>query len=135
MIELAKYARKPFFVDAVQVTDDNMDDVAHWCGGERREEAVNEDLVQYIKVKVKRPLSAKQTKAYAGDWVLLAGTGFKVYTDSAFEKGFSPCLPFEHELDEVVEGDVPEKHLTFATEIVAEAGDEDDTLIAALIAE
>jgi hypothetical protein len=94
-IETQKFARKPFFVDAVQVTEENMEEVAKWCQGDiltdpkalTAPETSGEEN-PYVKVRVHRPLSDKQTKAFVGDWVLYAGTGFKVYTDKAFEKSF-----------------------------------------------
>lgn len=92
MLELYKYGRKPFSVAAIQVTEANMGEVAKWCGGRVHtvtdEGASNAGGTHYIKVKVKRPLSARQTKAFVGDWVLEAGTGYKVYTDPAFQKSF-----------------------------------------------
>lgn len=90
MIETNKFARKPFYVDAVQVTAENMDDVSAWCQGT----VTRTDLSpqgDFIKVRVHRPLTERQTKAFVGDWVLYAGTGFKVYTDKAFEKSFEPA--------------------------------------------
>jgi hypothetical protein len=99
MIEIQKYARKPFIVDAIQVTDANMAEVALWCDGEVR--TVTKDGIasvigsKYIKVKVKRPLTIRQTKAFVGDWVLAAGTSFKVYTPGAFEKSFDPIATSE----------------------------------------
>ena len=83
------YARKAFFVDAVQVADDNMEDVANWCNG-KIVNPTKEGSRPFVKVKVKRPLNARQTHAFVGDWVLYAGTGFKVYTDEAFHKNFEP---------------------------------------------
>lgn len=96
MIELNKYTRVAFHVDAVQVTADNIGEVADWCGGEVRT-AQNDgvDAPQgspFIKVRVKRPLTPRQTRAFVGDWVLYAGTGFKVYTDNAFQKCFEPIV-------------------------------------------
>lgn len=90
MIETQKYARKPFNVDAVQVTLDNMEEVAKWCQGEVRTEPgqPEADNVPYIHVRVHRPLNERQTKAYIGDWVLYAGTGYKVYTSKAFNNAF-----------------------------------------------
>lgn len=84
-----KFARRPFFVDAIQVTAENLDAVAAWCMGETRttEQTAEE---KYVKVRVHRPLTERQTKAFVGDWVLYAGTGFKVYTPKAFEKSFEP---------------------------------------------
>lgn len=79
-----KFARKPFYVDAVRVSEANIEEVSKWCGGEIQ----TDDEGTYIKVRVHRPLTDRQTKAYVGDWVLYAGTGFKVYTPKAFDKSF-----------------------------------------------
>lgn len=84
-VDPKKYVRKPFYVEAVQVTAENMEDVAKWCSGELRKQGEDES---YIKVWVQRPLDERQTKAFIGDWVLYAGTGFKVYMTKAFEKSF-----------------------------------------------
>jgi len=99
MIDLKKYTRVAFHVDAVQVTADNIGDVADWCGGDVRTTATEDEhgvkASPYIKVRVKRPLTPRQTKAFIGDWVLYAGTGFKVYTDNAFQKCFEPIGAIE----------------------------------------
>lgn len=79
------YVRKPFEVEAVQVTEDNIGDVADWCDGELRSTAEN---IPFVKVKVHRPLTTRQTRAFVGDWILYAGRGFKVYTTKAFETSF-----------------------------------------------
>ncbi len=87
-ITIEKYVRKPFFIDAVQVSVDNIVDVAAWCSGELLNEKRGNQDVLYIKVRVNRPLNERQTKAFAGDWVLFAGTGYKVYTNKAFDACF-----------------------------------------------
>lgn len=115
MLETTKYIRKPFEIDAVQVTTDNIAEVAKWVDGEIR----SDDLGQYVKVRVHRPLNDRQTKAYVGDHVLYAGTGYKVYTDKAFKNSFEqasgetvmvdtdmPKGPANDEIQAVVEGDV-----------------------------
>lgn len=84
MLETMKYIRKPFNIDAVQVTGQNLQEVAKWVDGDIR----TDDLGQYVKVRVHRPLNERQTKAYVGDWVLYAGTGYKVYTQKAFSNSF-----------------------------------------------
>lgn len=83
MIESTIYVRKPFEVEAVEVTEENIKEAAQWCQG-----TLMEDSRPYIKVRVARPLNERQTKAYPGDWILYAGTGFKVYTAKAFYKTF-----------------------------------------------
>lgn len=85
MLETKKYVRKPFYIDAVQVTAANIADISKWASGEVRTDS---DGSQYVKVRVHRPLNDRQTKAYIDDWVLYAGTGFKVYTPKAFANSF-----------------------------------------------
>lgn len=80
-----KFARKPFYVDAVRVSEENIEEVAAWCQGEV---LVDDNEGAYIKVRVHRPLTDRQTMAFIGDWVLGVSTGFKVYTPKAFDKSF-----------------------------------------------
>lgn len=88
MLTTQKYARKPFFVDAVRVTEDNLDQIAQWCGGEIRTKVIKGEANKYVHVPVKRALNVRQTQAFIGDWVLYAGSGFKVFTHKAFETYF-----------------------------------------------
>ena len=106
-VQTESYTRKPFPVDAVQVSEDNIQAVATWCGGEIRystktvgegDEATKVKL-PYIKVDVQHPLNERQTKAYAGDWVLKSDSGFKVYTGRAFEKSFELKMHVETKTD------------------------------------
>lgn len=83
-----KFARKPFYVDAVRVSEANMEEVAEWCGGTIVEALEGAEDASFISVKVYRPINDRQTQAYPGDWVLFAGTGYKVYTPKAFDKSF-----------------------------------------------
>lgn len=87
MFKPSRFARKPFLVDAGLVTASNIEEVAKWCNGE-----VNVDGSgrKYVKVSVVRPLNERQTMAFVGDWVLYAGTGFKVYSSKAFAQVFDP---------------------------------------------
>lgn len=89
-IETGKFVRKPFYIDAVQVTEENMEDVATWCQGEVKtvKDAKGKVTDLYVKVRVHRPLNERQTKAYIGDHVLYAGSGYKVYTAKAFSSSF-----------------------------------------------
>ena len=81
-----KFARKPFYVDAVRVTKNNHAEVAKWCNGTV---ALNEaGEFDHIKVKVYRPMAERHTQAFEGDWILDSGSGYKVYTAKAFDKSF-----------------------------------------------
>lgn len=97
-LKIEKYTRKPFPVEAVQVTEDNLSEVAQWCGGDihtstktlRDDQGVETGKIklQFVKVDVHRPLNDRHTKAFVGDWVLKSESGFKVYALKAFENSF-----------------------------------------------
>jgi len=86
MLDIVTYLRKPFEVQAVQVTENNLYDIAKWCEGE----IMSEDGKKFIKVRVDRVVNERQKQAFPGDWVLWAGKTFKVYTDRAFKGSFDP---------------------------------------------
>lgn len=81
-----KYLRKSIEIDAVQVTSENIAEVAEWCNGQVIDQDGQTD--SHIKVDVHRPLSLRQTQAFVGDWILGSPKGFKVYTDNAFRSNF-----------------------------------------------
>ncbi len=85
-----KYVRKPFYVEAVRVTAENMAEVASWCGGtiEHQLPTNVRPEFDYIKVNVERPTHPRQTMAAIGNWVLRVGTSFKVYTNTSFMSTF-----------------------------------------------
>lgn len=95
-VETTTYVRKPFEVEAVQVTEENIEAVAQWCDGKVLAEGDDENPKAFIKVRVARALNERQTKAYLGDWVLYAGTGYKVYTPKAFGKTFEQKIVLSH---------------------------------------
>lgn len=86
IVETERYTRKPVHVDAIQVTPENIDMLAQWCGGELTR--AGEDVELHIKVDVHTPRNERQTQAFVGDWLLYHDKGFKVYTDEAFKKTF-----------------------------------------------
>lgn len=95
-MEIEKYTRKPFHVDVVRVTEENMKEVAAWCGGKiiDRPNPRNKSQDQYyIKVLVERPQTEKQTMAFVGNYVVKTGRGFKVYTKSGMDKTFDKVDP------------------------------------------
>lgn len=90
MLSIKTFSRREYSVDGVQVTTENINDVARWCGGQVMAETAKDGVTQvlYIKVDVHRPLNEKQTRAYVSDYVLVSPTGYKVYTERALEKNF-----------------------------------------------
>lgn len=86
-----RYFRKTFSVDGIQITEDNMVEVAKWCGGviKQLDEAKGEASGnRYIWVDVTNPINERQNEGWPGHWVLKASQGFKVYTDRAFHNSF-----------------------------------------------
>ncbi len=106
-IETKRFARKPFYIEAVQVTAENIVQVSDWCRGAVMDKGPN----SYIKVGVLRPMNSRQTKAFVGDWVLYAGTSFKVYTVTAFENSFEPVFDSIEKFEEsIIEPGAEEKY-------------------------
>jgi hypothetical protein len=79
------YNRKPLTVEAVQITDDNIYEVAKWCGGSVI--TGGHVIERVIEVKVLHPQKS-QTIAPPGYWILKSEQGYKIYSDKAFTKGF-----------------------------------------------
>jgi len=94
-IEPKTFSRKPFEVQAVQVTEENFEAVAKWCGGKivtvqgSESTTVQAAPDRYIQVLVSRPMTRRQTEARLGDWILYASKGYKVYGNRPFIKNFN----------------------------------------------
>ena len=113
------YERKAFAVEAVQVTEGNMADVAEWCGGsieESPEKYKRDGRDHYVKVPISVPptmqFQERHGMALIDDWVVFGqfgargGEGWKVYQPRAFEVSFTqvhecekPCGRVEQTLD------------------------------------
>lgn len=99
MVETTKYIRKPLYVDAVQISAENLAEIADWCQGEVKDYNDNALAEQdkgniakerYVHVRVHNPKNVRQTKAFVGDWLLYTERGYKVYTQKAFKSSFEP---------------------------------------------
>lgn len=100
-IQPEKYCRKPLDVQAIQVTEENMADVALWCKGgifEAAQDYPDEEIFigdHYIKVPVNNPFNERQAQAFTGDWVIKSSrANYKVYTDKAFKAAFVKSTAF-----------------------------------------
>lgn len=109
------FQRKPFQVEAVQITEENFEKVAAWCGGsivtvEDRGNTPNKPgvLKRYIQVYVSRPMTKRQSEAYIGDWILFASQGYKVYANRPFLKNFETVPQELFVTDEPVHAPVDE---------------------------
>lgn len=107
-VQTKKYVRKSFEIDAVKVTEENMSDVATWCHGEVKT-ALNGQGKKFVQVNVRNPINDRQGQAFVGDWVLYNKSGFKVFTDRAFNSSF--------ELDKSAELDSESEALARGTQV------------------
>src|SRR4051794_28930401 len=95
-VETARYVRKPLYVDAIQVTAENFEEVAKWSMGDVMNNETFAPIgdnpidpsIQHIRIRVSNPQSPKQTRAYVGDWVLYTEKGYKIYAQKPFEDNF-----------------------------------------------
>lgn len=83
-VETQKFVRKPLYVQAVRVTEQNFEELADWCQGDIETEGNK----KFIRVRVHHPKFPKQTQAFIGDWLLWHESGYKIYTDRAFRASF-----------------------------------------------
>jgi hypothetical protein len=83
-MKTTKFKYRPQFVEAVQVTRENMNEVMVWCEGEIRGGPTN----QHIWVHVYRARTKRQRMAFIGDWVIFTGRVWKIYTAEAFKGVF-----------------------------------------------
>ena len=107
MIQTQTYVRKPLYVEAVQVTPENFNEIAIWCKGDIQYAEERGRAFQFIAVRVTNPMNPRQCQARVGDWILTSERGYKVYTPKAFEKAFDPNTnnkEFADEVDPATEG-------------------------------
>ena len=94
MIVTATYRRKTFRVQAIQVTKENLADIAEWCGGKVSIETSGPGGglgEAYIMVEIGQVNGRVQVGfAHAGDWVtrLNVSDNYRVYKDKSFKEAF-----------------------------------------------
>jgi len=94
-LKTEQYSRKTYLVEEVHVDEDNFEEVAKWCHGDVRTLVDHHKgtTTKYVKVRVYHPMKERQTQAFAGDHILYANNGFKVYSHKAFENSFEKVDP------------------------------------------
>jgi hypothetical protein len=76
-----KYITKPVVVEAMQVSLENLADIAKWCGGYVRGESI-----RFTKPKqLRKPNADNSHYAIVGDYVIKTNYGFTVMKPAKFE--------------------------------------------------
>jgi hypothetical protein len=81
-IPFEHYVRKPFTVEAIQITDENIEELAPFIGALEKQE--NGRWVIIVDRKLIRNLD----KVYSGYWLTKMGTTLRCYSQNAFAKHF-----------------------------------------------
>lgn len=84
-IPFEPYVRKPFDVFAVQITDENIAELAPFIGTLTQEENGRNVIL------VDRKLIRNLDKVYVGYWLTKMGTTLRCYSKNAFAKHFMPA--------------------------------------------
>jgi len=84
-METVKFIAIPREVEAVQVTADNMIEVAQWCGGTTG----MADSVPFVRIRAQRHTPVQFTRALEGYWVVKLNKNYRVYSDDSFNRSFN----------------------------------------------
>lgn len=92
-MDTKKARRRSFDVEYVVVTEDNIEEVAKWCGSTVGTEP-GEGNAKFVKIlNDANAKNARQAKAFIGDLVLgYGGSSFKAYTQKAFDRSFEEVV-------------------------------------------
>lgn len=100
-MEFTTYVRKPFAVEAVEVTEENMEEVAELISSRY---CHKEDGTPYIQVN--RRLVPNVFRVYVGFWVTQMGENIRCYSKRIFLDQFIPSNPAVEDSVKVINGEV-----------------------------
>ena len=86
-MEFTTFVRKPFVVEAVEVTEDNIAEIAGHLGTLE----TKEDGTPYIQVERRPFLNIKEVTP--GYWMTMMGNNIRCYSKLVFEKQFIQSTP------------------------------------------
>lgn len=84
-MKIQNFVRKPFIVEAVEITSENMDEVAAWSKGE-----VKDGVILVVTPNSQTPLQAA-----IGDFMTRSNRSFRVYPQGPFRRTFRLVEPDE----------------------------------------
>jgi hypothetical protein len=83
-MEFTKFVRKPFIVEAVKITEENIAEVAPYIGALASED----DGTPYISVTDRKKFPNIYEKIYLGFWLTKMDSNLRCYSDNVFKKQF-----------------------------------------------
>lgn len=82
-MESARYIRRPFVVEATEITEANIDEVAALIGKVKEDEDRGKHIAINLRVIPGVP------RAFIGWWLTKMGENYRVYSGKTFRKEFS----------------------------------------------
>ncbi len=86
-MEFAQFVRKPFVVEAVEVTEENIEEVSEFVGTLRKKD----DGTPYIQVD--RRLIPNVFRVFPGFWMTRMGDNIRCYSKRVFNDQFTEVTP------------------------------------------
>lgn len=100
-METNEYIRKPFTVTAVEVTFENINEVAEWCKGtvamENTRLLGTETKLPVIKLKGQGDSRGKEFTATLGCYIVELKGAFRIYKQVQFFQSFEQKVPLQEE--------------------------------------
>jgi hypothetical protein len=84
VLDYKTYTRKPFPIKAIQITEENIHEVAKFIGEVRHKD--DEHSTPYILIDER--IVQKVPKAYIGFWVTKVGEHYRCFTRRAFREQY-----------------------------------------------
>lgn len=85
-LETTTYQRKPFFIEAVEITNENIDEIGALIG---RVMIRSDDGVKYIQVD--NVVIPGIGRAYVGFWLTIMDSRYRCYSGRIFNAQFEPA--------------------------------------------
>lgn len=86
-MEFNKFVRKPFIIEAVEITEDNIGEIAQFVGTLRKKK----DGTPYIQVD--RLLVPSIPRVYPGFWMTKMDDNVRCYSNRTFKEQFVESTP------------------------------------------
>ncbi len=87
-MEFTKFKRRPFEIEAVQITNDNIEELAELIGELINDVAADEPVEPYIRIN--KRIVPNINRAYVGWWVTRMGDNIRCYAPKVFDEQFEP---------------------------------------------
>ena len=85
-MEFTTFVRRPFEVEAVLITDENIAEIAEMIGALK-----TNDKDGSLYIALDRRLVPNMTRAYVGWWMTQLGDNYRCYSAKAFKEQFMPA--------------------------------------------